>query len=169
MAFHCRFTNALCISPDVFAYFQSFSLKNYDKGQQALKIHHRLHPAAQLTEYDNRYLYEIFNHEYICNICLIYQNIYLESIFTIAWLIYFWRKPWPLKHCKMSREDCRPHLPANWCALYLDNTDLGDRDMSNCIMRWWSSKLCSSDDFEHMLTPLHSNVKKRTERGDFRC
>jgi len=47
MAFHCRFTNALCISPDVFAYFQSFSLKNYDKGQQAFKIHHRLHPAAQ--------------------------------------------------------------------------------------------------------------------------
>ena len=61
MAFHCRFTNALCISPDVFAYFQSFSLKNHDKGQQTLEIHHRLHPAAQLTEYDDRCLYEILN------------------------------------------------------------------------------------------------------------
>ena len=147
MAFHCRFTDALCISSDLFAYFQSFSLKNYDKAQQAFKIHHRLHPAAQLTEYDKRYLYEILNWENICNICLIYQNIYLKSIFTIAWLIYCWKKLWPLKRCKMWKEDCRLHLPVNWCALYLDNIDLGDRDMSNCqcdgdgllfqVMRYW--------------------------------
>ena len=66
----------------------------------------------------------------------------------------------------MLREDYRPHLPANLFALYLDNIDLGDRDMSNCLCDGdvFSSKWCAIDDFEN--TRLLSNVKKRADSGD---